>query len=71
MNQKGLAVLETIINQGLAPRVAFLCLGKDKSVQNDYSAEILEAANKAGIKVIERKEPCQHTTSDSLLAGGG
>lgn len=57
MNQKGLTVLQTIVEQELSARIAFLCLGRDKNIQNDYSAEIIEVANKAQISIIERTAP--------------
>lgn len=55
MSKKGLNVLNGIISNRLASTIDFVVYGQDKSVENDYSNEIVGICKNFGIPCTERK----------------
>lgn len=68
MTEKGVKVLEALINASLSKIINCIVIGKDKNVSNDYSQEIIEIANKNNIKFYFRNESFK--SSEFSLAVG-
>jgi methionyl-tRNA formyltransferase len=55
MNQKGLAVLQALLNDFGSSRVEMVVTAKDESVESDFCREIQELCQQSGIAVYDRK----------------
>lgn len=56
MSEKGLQVLNSLIENHFPQLISIVVIGKDKNVQNDYAAEIEELCKSNDIKYLFRSE---------------
>lgn len=67
MSQKGIAVMQALIDNNLQSLVSEIVVGRDKHIENDFADEIIQICKKQNIKYRERAEKNQ-TTSDYSIA---
>ncbi len=68
MTLKGFKVLESLINTNNTSLINFVVYGQDKSVQNDYSNEIISLCQSNEIRCYNRKEKTGLPVSEYSIA---
>ncbi len=57
MSEKGLAVLRGLLGEFGPGLIEVVVVGRDRAVENDFAAPIIETARGAGVPVVERSDP--------------